>query len=71
MESLPKAQSGKKKTGNRLEYTSPVTGEVVTKFRKAWDKNEDNCLDTLMTEWDKQPQDVQDSDGSDYTEETV
>ena len=50
---------------------SKTSGEVVTKFRKAWDKNEDNCLDTLMTEWDKQPQDVQDSDGSDYTEETV
>ena len=59
-----------KKTGNRLEYTSPVTGDVITKFRKAWDKNEDSCLDLMMKEWDKQPQDVQDSDGSEYNKET-
>lgn len=50
-----------KKTGNRLEYTSPVTGEVITKFRKAWASNEDQHLDLVMTEWDKQPQDVQDA----------
>jgi RecA/RadA recombinase len=50
-----------KKTGNRLEYTSPVTGEVVTKFRKAWASNEADHLDLVMSEWDKQPQDVQDA----------
>jgi RecA/RadA recombinase len=50
-----------KKTGNRLEYTSPVTGEVVTKFRKAWASNEADHLDLVMLEWDKQPQDVQDA----------
>jgi len=50
-----------KKTGNRLEYTSPVTGEVVTKFRKAWASNEDQHLDLVMSEWNKQPQDVQDA----------
>ncbi len=50
-----------KKTGNRLEYTSPVTGEVITKFRKAWASNEEQHLDLVMTEWDKQPQDVQDA----------
>jgi len=25
-----------KKSGNRLEYTSPVTGEVMLEYRKAW-----------------------------------
>ena len=50
-----------KKTGNRLEYTSPVTGEVITKFRKAWASNEDQHLDLVMSEWNKQPQDVQDA----------
>lgn len=50
-----------KKTGNRLEYTSPVTGEVITKFRKAWESNEDQHLDLVMNEWNKQPQDVQDA----------
>jgi len=55
------AKGALKKTGNRLEYTSPVTGEVITKFRKAWANNEDQHLDLVMTEWDKQPQDVQDA----------
>ena len=50
-----------KKTGNRLEYTRPVTGEVITKFRKAWASNEDQHLDLVMNEWNKQPQDVQDA----------
>ena len=40
-----------KKTGNRLEYTSPVTDEVVTQFRKAWEANTDRCLDFIMNEW--------------------
>ena len=40
-----------KKTGNRLEYTSPTTGEVLTQFRKAWERNENGCLDLIMTEW--------------------
>ena len=40
-----------KKTGNRLEYTSPVTGEVNTQFRKAWESNTDGCLDLIMQEW--------------------
>jgi RecA/RadA recombinase len=40
-----------KKTGNRLEYTSPTTGEVLTQFRKAWERNENSCLDLIMTEW--------------------
>ena len=50
-----------KKTGNRLEYTSPTTGEVITQFRKPWNANENNCLDLIMEEWETQPQEVQDA----------
>lgn len=42
-----------KKTGNRLEYTSPVTGEVVTQFRKAWERNENDCLDAIMKDYNE------------------
>ena len=42
-----------KKTGNRLEYTSPVTGESTVQFRKAWESNTDGHLDTFMAEWGK------------------
>jgi len=57
------AKGALKKTGNRLEYTSPVTGEVITKFRKAWNLNDENCLDLMMEEWDKQPEEIQDNTG--------
>ncbi len=50
-----------KKTGNRLEYTSPVTGEVITQFRKPWNANENNCLDMVMSEFNKLPEEVQDA----------
>ena len=57
------AKGALKKTGTRLEYISPVTGEVTTQFRKVWDRNENGCLDLIMSEWDKQPDEVKDSDG--------
>ena len=57
------AKGALKKTGTRLEYISPVTGEVTTQFRKVWDRNENGCLDHIMSEWDKQPDEVKDSDG--------
>ena len=59
-----------KKTGNRLEYTSPVTGEVVTQFRKPWNANVDGCLDTVMAEYDAQPEEIKDNMG-DAVEEAV
>ena len=40
------------KTGNKLEYISPVTGEVTKEFRKYWEKNTDNCLNVIMDEFD-------------------
>jgi hypothetical protein len=36
-----------KKEGNSLVYTT-VDGEVIKKFRKAWEANADGCLDTVM-----------------------
>jgi RecA/RadA recombinase len=42
-----------KKTGNRLEYTSPVSGEVITQFRKAWERNENDCLDAIMNDYNE------------------
>lgn len=40
------------KKGNRLEYVSKETGEVVIQFRKAWERNENGCLDMIMQEFD-------------------
>jgi len=57
------AKGALQKSGNSLEYISPVTGEIIKKFRKAWNRNEDGCLDTIMEEWDKQPEEVLDSMG--------
>lgn len=39
------------KTGNKLEYVSPVTGEVIKKFRKEWERNDEGCLDLVMSEF--------------------
>ena len=37
-----------KKVGNKLAYTSPVTGNVISEFRKNWS---DDKLDIIMKEW--------------------
>ena len=41
-----------KKSGNSLEYTSPLTGEVIKMFRKPWNANKDGALDLIMEEYD-------------------
>ena len=48
-----------KKSGNSLEYISPVTGEVIKMFRKPWNANKDGCLDTIMAEFEQLPEEVQ------------
>ena len=63
------AKGALKKTGNRLEYTSPVTGEVITQFRKAWEKNDAGHLDMIMEEWDMQPEEVLEEMGDDIAGE--
>lgn len=35
------------KDGNKLKFTTP-DGEEIKQFRKAWERNDDGCLDTLM-----------------------
>ena len=38
-----------KKEGNSLVYTT-IDGEIIKKFRKAWERNDDGCLDTVMAD---------------------
>ena len=40
------------KTGNKLEYTSPVTGEIIKEFRKQWTEER---LQVVMDEWNQIP----------------
>lgn len=63
------------KQGNRLRYVS-LDGTEVLKFRKAWEKNEDSCLNLVMNEFhQKQSQmvniDTVDSDSTDYNDEEI
>jgi uncharacterized phage-associated protein len=41
-----------KKEGKSLVYTT-LDGEIIKKFRKAWEANTDGCLDTVMSEYGK------------------
>jgi hypothetical protein len=38
-----------KKEGNSLVYTT-ADGEIIKKFRKAWEANDGGCLDIIMKE---------------------
>jgi len=44
---LIEAKSLLKKEGNSLVYTT-TDGEIIKKFRKGWERNDDGCLDTVM-----------------------
>jgi RecA/RadA recombinase len=43
-----------KKEGNSLVYTT-LDGEIIKQFRKRWEANEEGCLDTIISEFGKQP----------------
>lgn len=43
------------KSGNRLAYTDIDTGEQILKYRKAWQSNEDQCLDLIMNQFNRNP----------------
>jgi recombination protein RecA len=45
---LIEAKGMLKKEGNSLVYTT-TDGEIIKKFRKGWERNDDGCLDTVMT----------------------
>jgi len=51
---LAEKQGLLKKDGNRLAFTTS-DGEVIKQFRKAWESNEDGCLDKVMLDFGKQP----------------
>jgi len=40
-----------KKSGNRLSYTSTVSGNEILKYRRAWEANDEGCLDLIMSEF--------------------
>jgi RecA/RadA recombinase len=44
------AKSILSKEGNSLIYKT-INGDVIKKFRKGWERNDDNCLDTVMNEF--------------------
>ena len=43
-----------KKEGNSLVYTTK-DGEIIKKFRKGWERNDDGCLDTVMSDISADP----------------
>jgi RecA/RadA recombinase len=57
-----------KKDGNRLAYVT-LDGEIIKQFRKAWESNEDGCLDKVITEFGKQPEPVVSTEEESVSEE--
>ena len=43
-----------KKEGNSLVYTT-TDGEIIKKFRKGWERNDDGCLDRVMSDITNNP----------------
>jgi RecA/RadA recombinase len=43
-----------KKEGNSLVYTT-TDGEIIKKFRKAWERNDEGCLDKVMKNIEESP----------------
>jgi RecA/RadA recombinase len=46
-----------KREGNSLVFTTSA-GEIIKKFRKAWEKNDDGCLDIVMKDFANQKAEV-------------
>ena len=46
-----------KKDGNRLMFVTS-DGEIIKQFRKAWESNEDGCLDKVMADFVNQRETV-------------
>ena len=49
---LAESVNKNKKSGNRLSFIKADGGEII-QFRKAWERNENGCLDELMLEFAK------------------
>jgi RecA/RadA recombinase len=50
-----------KKDGNRLMFVTS-DGEIIKQFRKAWESNEDGCLDKVMSDFANQKETVSTED---------
>jgi RecA/RadA recombinase len=50
-----------KKDGNRLMFVTS-DGEIIKQFRKAWENNEDGCLDKVMVDFANQKQELSNTD---------
>ena len=53
-----------KKEGNSLVFTTSE-GEIIKKFRKGWERNDDSCLDTVMKDFGNQKAEVSTVEGDD------
>ena len=45
------------KVGNKLSYVSPITGEEIKEFRKAWSNDK---LQVVLDEWGQNPKAIED-----------
>ena len=50
-----------KKEGNSLVFTTSE-GEIIKKFRKGWERNDDDCLDKVMSDFGNQKETVSTSE---------
>ena len=50
-----------KKDGNRLMFVTS-DGEIIKQFRKAWEHNEEGCLDKVMADFGNQRETVSTED---------
>jgi RecA/RadA recombinase len=57
-----------KKDGNRLMFITS-DGEIIKQFRKAWESNEDGCLDKVMADFKNQKETVSTAESESETEE--
>ncbi|CAB4221319.1 RecA RecA/RadA recombinase [uncultured Caudovirales phage] len=67
---LIEARNMLKKEGNSLVYTT-ADGEIIKKFRKAWERNDDECLDKVMADIEANPNIAQSKDVTIADEELI
>jgi hypothetical protein len=58
---LAEKKSLLKREGNSLVFTTS-DGEIIKKFRKAWEANTDGCLDVVMKDFANQKSEVSTAD---------
>jgi RecA/RadA recombinase len=57
-----------KKDGNRLAFTT-VDGEIIKQFRRAWEANEDGCLDRVMADFRNQKTEISNAESTEQQEQ--